>query len=103
MAQLRFTSAAGENIAEIAGYIGQQTGSRRLAESFMDQVELYCQKLAALPGTMGRARPELGKDLRSSALKSYIIFFRYTGDILEVVNVLEGHRDFEAFFSTDGE
>jgi toxin ParE1/3/4 len=52
---------------------------------------------------MGRARPELWEDIRSSAYKSYVIFFRYDGDILEVVNVLEGHRDFEAFFSAGSE
>jgi toxin ParE1/3/4 len=103
MAKLRLTSAAGDNILEIAAYIGQQTGSRRLAESFTDQLERYCEKLAALPGKMGRARPEFGEDIRSSAYKSYVIFFRYDGDILEVINVLEGHRDFETFFAAEDE
>jgi hypothetical protein len=27
-----------------------------------------------------------------------MIFFRYRDDVLEVVNVLEGHRDIEAHF-----
>lgn len=31
-----------------------------------------------------------------------MIFFRYRDDMLEVVNILEGHRDIEAFF-TGGE
>jgi plasmid stabilization system protein ParE len=47
---------------------------------------------------MGRARPELRWDLRSHPHKAYVIFFRYVGDVLEVVNVLEGHRDIDAFF-----
>jgi plasmid stabilization system protein ParE len=50
---------------------------------------------------MGRARPELRHDLRSHPHKAYVIFFRYVGDVLEVVNVLEGHRDIDAFFSAD--
>jgi toxin ParE1/3/4 len=62
-----------------------------------------CKRLAALPGTMGRLQPELGDDIRSSAYKNHVIFFRYDGDTFEVVNVLEGHLDFEAFFSSDGE
>jgi len=28
-----------------------------------------------------------------------VIFFRYRDDMLEVVNILEGHRDIDAFFS----
>ena len=28
-----------------------------------------------------------------------MIFFRYRDDVLEVINVLEGHRDIDAFFS----
>jgi hypothetical protein len=31
-----------------------------------------------------------------------MIYFRYLGEVLEVVNVLEGHRDVVAFFS-DGD
>jgi plasmid stabilization system protein ParE len=50
---------------------------------------------------MGRPRPELGPDLRSIAFQGYIIFFRYEGEVLEIVNVLEGHRDIDAHFSED--
>lgn len=103
MAKLRYTKTAIENLTDLTAHIAQQSGSRSLAQSFTGQLRAYCKRLAALPGTMGRARPELGKDLRSSAFKSYIIFFRYAGDILEVVNVLEGHRDFETFFSAEPE
>ena len=95
---LRFTSDALNNIADIARYIAQESGSRALAESFADRLIEKCEHLASLPGTMGRARPELRPEMRSSAFKSYVIFFRYEGDMLEVVNVLEGHRDIEAFY-----
>jgi toxin ParE1/3/4 len=103
MAKLRYTKAAVENLTDMTAYIAEQSGSRRLAESFTGQLRAYCKRLAALPGTMGRLRPELGEETRSSAYKNHVIFFRYDGDILEVVNVLEGHRDFEAFFSSDAE
>jgi toxin ParE1/3/4 len=54
-----------------------------------------------LPGTVGRARPELGSGIRSASHKGYVIFFRYVGDGFEVVNILEGHRDIESFFDPD--
>jgi toxin ParE1/3/4 len=47
---------------------------------------------------MGRPRPELRPDVRSFPSGHYIIFFRYLGEILEVIKVLEGHRDVQAFF-----
>jgi plasmid stabilization system protein ParE len=51
-----------------------------------------------LPGTLGRARPELRPNIRSFAFRGYVIFFRYEGERLEVINVLEGHRDVESFY-----
>ena len=61
-----------------------------------------CEELARAPIMMGRPRPELRSDLRSHPFEAYVIFFRYVGDVLEVVNVLEGHRDIEAFFDDKG-
>ena len=59
------------------------------------------RKLASLPGTLGRARPELRPDIRSFPFKGYVIFFRYAADTFERVNVLEGHRDVVAYFQND--
>jgi toxin ParE1/3/4 len=98
---LRFTSDALDNIADIAHYIAQESGSRALAATFTDRLVKKCENLASLPGTLGRARPELRPQIRSFAFKSYVVFFRYEGDVFEVVNVLEGHRDIEAFFGED--
>ena len=58
-------------------------------------------KLASLPGTLGRPRPALRPDIRSFPFKGYVIFFRYEGDAMEVVNVLEGHRDVPSHFGKD--
>ena len=58
------------------------------------------RELAALPGTMGVARPELLPDLRSVPYGNYVIFFRYTGEAFEVVNILEGHRDIGGYFKS---
>jgi len=64
----------------------------------VDGLREQCRKLASLPGTLGRARPELRSDMRSFPYKGYVIFFRYAGDRFEVVNVLEGHRDTISYF-----
>ncbi len=50
---------------------------------------------------MGRMRAELQGDMRSFAFRGYVIFFRYVDDVFEVLNVLEGHRDFDTHFNEE--
>jgi plasmid stabilization system protein ParE len=50
----------------------------------------------------GRARNELRAGLRSHPYKSYVIFFDYIEDVLEIINVIEGHSDIPALFREDG-
>jgi plasmid stabilization system protein ParE len=96
--RLRFSAAAKDDLASIAEYIADKSGSRAVAERFTRELRAKCRELAAAPIRMGRARPELRSDLRSHPHKAYVIFFRYVADVLEVVNILEGHRDIDAFF-----
>jgi toxin ParE1/3/4 len=98
VARLRFSAAAREDLNSIARYIADKSGSPPVAVRFVRELQSACRRLAEAPITMGRPRPELRPDLRSFSSGNYIIFFRYRGDILEIVNVLEGHRDIAAFF-----
>jgi plasmid stabilization system protein ParE len=100
--RLRFTAGARADLGAIAAYIAEQSGSRIVAERFTRELRRKCADLAAAPIRMGRARNELRPDLRSHPHKSYVIFFRYVGDVLEVVNVIEGHRDIPALFRDEG-
>jgi toxin ParE1/3/4 len=96
-----FLASVRADLIEIQTYIARQSGSRAVGRDFATELRRRCHELAALPGTIGRARPELGPDLRSSSHKGYVIFFRYAGERFEVVDILEGHRDIEAFFSDE--
>jgi toxin ParE1/3/4 len=96
--RLRYTDDAKTSLGKIATYIAQESHSRRTAVQFTNRLRDQCQKLAALPGTLGRARPELRADIRSFPCQGYVIFFRYLGDVLEVVNILHGSRDIEGYF-----
>jgi len=90
------------DLAEIANYIAMRAGADTAAR-FTGEIIAKCEQLALLPGLLGRARPELRADVRSVPFKGYLIFMRYLPseterDMLEIVNVLEGHRDFIAYF-----
>jgi len=97
--RLIITDHAIAELTEISGYIADTSGSPAMAERFAKELINRCEKLASLPGTLGRARPELRPDLRSIAHKSYVIFFRYRGDRVEIVSILNGLRDIAPLFN----
>ena len=96
--RLRFSDQALDDLSSIGGYLMVESRSRRIADGFIEQLVARCESLAALPGTLGRERPELKADMRSLAFGNYVIFFRYFDDVLEVLTILEGHRDIDALF-----
>ena len=98
MRRLVYLASARHDLVSILEYITRESGSAAVGRRFVKQLRKQCAGLAELPGTLGRARPELRPDIRSFPFKSYVIFFRYVGDTFEVVNVLEGHRDIDAHF-----
>ncbi len=77
---LVFTDAAKADLEQIAEYIGDESGSDDVAESFVRQLVDRCRRLASLPGLLGMNRPELGEGMRSTPHRGYIIFFHYLDD-----------------------
>ncbi len=101
MPRLRFAAAAKDDLDSIAEYIADQSGSRAVAERLMHELRGKCAQLAAAPIQMGRTRSDLHPGLRSHPHKAYIIFFRYEGDVLEIVGVIDSHRDIPPLFDVD--
>ena len=100
MRRLVFTPTAEINLVEIQEYIANRSGNLAAAELFITQLIDHCEHLATMPGTVGRDRSELLPNVRSVVFKGYVIFIRYVGDDnLEVVHILEGHRDIAAYFA----
>ena len=101
MRRVVYLAAAKRDLVSILEYITRESGSLATGRWFVGQLRQQCAKWASLPGTLGRARPELRPDIRSTHFKGYMIFFHYKGEVFEVVNVLEGHRDIEGHFGHD--
>ena len=99
MRRLTFSDDSQDNIAEIFAHIERESGSTDIAERPARRLVRRCRRLAALPGMIGRSRRELLSDIRSVVEGSYVIFFPYRDEALEVVNILKGHRDIDAFFA----
>jgi len=101
MARLRYTATARDDLVSISRYIADQSGSRFVAERFAGRLRAKCREIAGSPIRLGRPRPDLARDLRGLTIGNYMIFFRHVGDVVEIVNVIEGHRDIEALFRKD--
>ena len=103
MRRLRYLDSALRDIAEIYAYIEGRSESSVIAGRFIGRLRAQCRHIAKLPGTIGRPRPELLPQLRSFSFQSYLILFRYAGEVLEIVNIVEGHRDIDMLFRKDDE
>lgn len=101
MRTLRYVASSRQDIRDIAEFILQETASRQLAIGLVTRLREQCQKLAALPGTLGRARPDIGTDIRSFPWKGYVIFIRYGDTTLDVLHILHASRDVIAYFGDD--
>jgi len=99
--RLAFRDAAVADLGAILEYLARESGSEVVGRRFVDGLRAQCRKLASLPGTLGRPRPDLRPGLRRYVHRGYVILFRYEPDKLIVVRVLEGHRDVAAVLGDD--
>jgi toxin ParE1/3/4 len=83
------------DLDDIWNYVARD--SRREADRLIDSITERFAILATQP-FMGRARPELGQNLRSFPVESYLIIYRPTDYGVEVVRVVHGRRNIEAMF-----
>lgn len=81
------------DLEEIGDYIA--IDSPMNAVRFIGELREACLKIGRMP-TGYRQRSELAQGLRSSALKSYTIFFVIGDEEVLIVRVLHGARDITA-------
>ena len=89
---------ARSDLTEIWNYIAADNETR--ADAFVDLIDQKFQALAAHPN-LGRSRNELEEGLRSFPVGNYVIFYRAIPAGVEIVRVLHGSRDLNAFFTSD--
>jgi toxin ParE1/3/4 len=90
MARLRYSDASKEDLKQIARFIAQDKPIA--ARQWVAKIREKCRCVAKHPD-IGDQRPELEKNIRSTYLGSYVIFFQHTGGTVEIVRVIRGDRD----------
>jgi toxin ParE1/3/4 len=83
------------DLKEIWKYIATQDKER--ANKFLKVLNDALQTIAQQP-FMGKERSEIMAEIRSFPVKNYVIFYRPLENGIEVVRILHGARDVEAFF-----
>ena len=71
------------------------------ADALLDAVDHSCRQLARQT-MMGRPRPELAPELRSFAVKRYVVFYLPMPEGISVIRVLHGARDIYALADQGG-
>lgn len=93
MRRLVYAKAAQRDLADISLYFFKQSGARETGRSFTAGIRAKCVHWAGLSAQVGRERPDFGAGARSVVLGNYIVVLRYAEDRLEVLRIVEGHRD----------
>lgn len=89
---------AQEELREIESYIGKD--NPKAAVEFVGRLTERYQALTDFPG-MGRKRDDVRSGYRSIAEGDYLIFYRVSDDVVEVMHVLHGRRNLQRIFEQE--
>lgn len=92
MKTLVFTPSAQSDLDDILSYIAAHRPLT--AVSVMARIREKCELLARSP-EIGQRRPEFGGDCRSFPVQRWVVFYRITGQAVQIVRVLDGARDID--------
>jgi toxin ParE1/3/4 len=92
----RFTLPASRDIESIIDFVADNI-SLDASDKLLKKINQKCSILAQFPA-MGRKRDELLPLLRSFPVDDYLIFYRPIVGGIEILRVLSGYRDLNAFF-----
>lgn len=90
MAKLTISPTAQQDLSDIFVFIAKDKPVA--AANWVEKIEQKCMLIATTPD-FGESRPELGRDIRSSVIGRYVIFYRAIDGGIEVARVILGDRD----------
>ena len=99
-----YEAEASQDLAEIFDYLDEH--SETAADRFYDAIEETVQQLLRSPflGERCRFRNPKTEGMRVwqvDGFSNYLIFYRPKGDVLQVLRVIHGARDYMAIFEND--
>ena len=93
-----FSAEAAADIDDVFAYVLDRSGDSETAFQYTDRIYRRCQKIGDAP-LGGVAREDLAPGLRITPFeRRAAIAFRLEADVVVIVNVFHGGRDYEALF-----
>lgn len=89
--RLSVSQPAADDLANIAAYVS--AGSVQSAAALLDRLERAFRRLEAMP-MLGKSRDDLQPGIRTWVEAPYVIAYRVDADVLRIVRVIHGRRDF---------
>lgn len=93
MSEYQLSGRADQDLREISGFLA--IAGPQVARRWLMTLEQHFMMLAENKH-FGRARPDLGQDIRYSVVKGYLIFYRPTRGGILVLRVVHSKRNIQA-------
>ena len=100
MAEIRHSPQSEADLEAILEYLhqNQPTVAERYATAFYEK-----GAGARTVPEMGRLRPEIAPNLRSTLVHPYVLFYRVEGETVQIVRILHGKRDLRRIFQEESD
>ncbi len=98
MSRLFITPLAEQDLRDILEHIAQHRP--QTARKWYEVLREKCNLLAKHPES-GELRPELADAIRSFSVNRWVIFYRFTGEVVEIHRILDGSRDVRSLIAED--
>ncbi|RWP39416.1 MAG: type II toxin-antitoxin system RelE/ParE family toxin [Mesorhizobium sp.] len=90
------------DLEAMAAYLLESSGSKNIADGFVDRIKQRCQSIGNAPRG-GRSRDDIAPGLRTVPFEhSAIIAYVVDDDLVRIVNIFYGGRDYEALMRDGG-
>jgi toxin ParE1/3/4 len=98
MAEIRRTPQAEADLETILEDLQRNNpaSAERYTTAFYDKGQM----LARFP-EIGRSRPEIAPNLRSTLVHPYVIFYRFEDDLVQILRILHGKRDLRSIMRAE--
>lgn len=95
MSRYVINALASQDLNEIADYFAKR--NLDAGDRFFRSFNHKCQQLVAFPES-GKSYANIRAGLRGLSLDGYVIFYKISGERIEILRVVSGRRDFPRVF-----
>jgi toxin ParE1/3/4 len=99
--RVQYSEEAKADLREIGAFIGQR--SRYWSKRFLRELTYACRSLAHMPLRYPIIPEREDSGIRRRVYKGYLIFYRVEAEVVSIIHILNGARDYERVLFPDDE